>query len=109
MIKEKKHALLAPSSASRWLTCTPSARLEEKIVEEKPSTYADEGTVAHALAELLIEQKLYRVTQAEYDEIFLFISNIPNEDDGTYYNEEMHEHCENFAEFVIEKYKDALN
>lgn len=44
------HALLSASSSHRWLSCTPSARLEEAY-ENKSSSYAEEGTAAHALAE----------------------------------------------------------
>lgn len=50
-----KHALLGASGASRWLTCTPSARLEEQF-EETTSTYAEEGTLAHELAELKVRK-----------------------------------------------------
>lgn len=45
-----KHAVLSASSSDRWLHCPPSARLCERV-EEKPSSYAAEGTVAHAKAE----------------------------------------------------------
>ena len=45
-----KHALLSASSSARWLHCPPSARLEERV-EEKPSAYAAEGTLAHSKAE----------------------------------------------------------
>jgi hypothetical protein len=40
------HALLSPSASERWLRCTPSARLEEKLPAVS-SRYADEGTLAH--------------------------------------------------------------
>lgn len=50
-----EHALLAPSSASRWLACPPSARLEEKFPEEEESIYAAEGTLCHDISELLIK------------------------------------------------------
>ncbi|WP_290452105.1 DUF2800 domain-containing protein, partial [Faecalibaculum rodentium] len=47
-----RHALLSASSSKRWLSCTPSARLEEQFQEESGgSVYAEEGTAAHALAE----------------------------------------------------------
>jgi hypothetical protein len=47
-----KHALLSASSSKRWLSCTPSARLEEQFKDEPGgSVYAEEGTAAHALAE----------------------------------------------------------
>lgn len=45
-----QHALLGASSAHRWLNCPPSARLTEHIAD-KGSSYAAEGTLAHALAE----------------------------------------------------------
>ncbi|MDO5015269.1 MAG: DUF2800 domain-containing protein [Clostridia bacterium] len=52
----EEHALLSPSSADRWLNCTPSARLESKEPDTS-SIYAEEGTLAHKLAE--IELKAY--------------------------------------------------
>lgn len=53
--KERAHALLSASGASRWMTCTPSARLEENF-EEKESVYAAEGTLAHEIAELKLRK-----------------------------------------------------
>lgn len=47
------HALLAPSSAKRWMTCTPSARLEATR-PEKDTAYTREGTIAHAMAEAML-------------------------------------------------------
>ncbi|MEE1324936.1 MAG: DUF2800 domain-containing protein [Bifidobacteriaceae bacterium] len=47
------HALLAPSSAKRWMTCTPSARLEA-TVPNKDTAYTREGTIAHAMAEAML-------------------------------------------------------
>ena len=49
----ERHAILGPSSAYRWLACTPSARFEEQIPEEE-SEYAAEGTLAHDLAALML-------------------------------------------------------
>ena len=56
-----KHALLSASSSKRWLSCTPSARLEEQF-QEVPggSVYAEEGTAAHALAEHKLKKALKR-------------------------------------------------
>lgn len=50
---ERAHALLSASSASRWINCTPSPRLEEQF-ENKESIYAQEGTFAHEMAELIL-------------------------------------------------------
>ena len=47
-----KHAELSPSSASRWVACPPSARLNEKLIErfgDAGSPFAEGGTMAHEL------------------------------------------------------------
>lgn len=46
----EKHALLSASAAARWLSCPPSARLCAEVADEG-STYAEEGTLAHAICE----------------------------------------------------------
>ena len=48
----RKHAALSPSSAARWINCPGSVRISALCPEPPSSPYADEGTVAHALAEL---------------------------------------------------------
>lgn len=48
------HAKLGPSSSSRWMNCPGSVRISEGI-KEKSSPYAEEGTKAHALSELMFE------------------------------------------------------
>ena len=53
-----EHALLSASGAGRWLSCPPSARLEE-AVEEEESEYAREGSFAHSLAERNLNMRLY--------------------------------------------------
>ncbi len=60
----RAHALLSASGASRWLNCTPSARLEEKFAESKSSVYADEGTLAHEFADIKLHCLNGQVTQA---------------------------------------------
>ena len=51
---KRAHALLSASGASRWLNCTPSAKLEDVYGEKITSSYAAEGTLAHELSELYI-------------------------------------------------------
>lgn len=51
------HALLSASGAHRWLNCTPSARLESDE-PESTSAAAEQGTVAHALAEHKLRRAL---------------------------------------------------
>lgn len=51
------HAILSASGASRWLACTPSARLEEQF-PDSTSEYAKEGTLAHEVCELKVRKNL---------------------------------------------------
>lgn len=54
---ERDHAILSPSSAKRWINCTPSALLAEEA-GSKSSVYAEEGTLAHEIAEHALTQYL---------------------------------------------------
>lgn len=92
--------MLSASGASRWLICTPSARLEQTI-DEIESNYADEGTVAHRLAELLIKHKLKKVSPKGYADKLDEIMNTE------YYSEEMHGYVEEYAEFVMDTLRAA--
>lgn len=47
------HAILAPSASKRWMTCPPSARLEAQV-PSKDTAYTKEGTIAHSMAEALL-------------------------------------------------------
>ena len=38
------HAILSASGSKRWMSCTPSARLEQQF-EEQTSSFAEEGTL----------------------------------------------------------------
>ena len=46
----RAHAVLSASAADRWMHCPPSARLAEQYPHTS-SSYADEGTRAHEIAE----------------------------------------------------------
>lgn len=61
---ERDHAILSPSSAKRWINCTPSALLAEEAGSES-SVYAEEGTLAHEIA----EYALTRYLEGNYDPI----------------------------------------
>ena len=55
-----QHAVLSASSAAKWLNCTPSARMEEKMPDTAGESAA-EGTLAHELAELKA-RKYFKIT-----------------------------------------------
>lgn len=61
----EKHALLSASSAARWLTCTAAPRFEEGL-PESTSAYAEEGRLAHAVAELKVLKKFTILSSRTY-------------------------------------------
>ena len=61
------HASLGPSSAGRWLTCTASVRMAEEFPNPKAeSSFAEEGTAAHALAELEARREFLGLSEDDY-------------------------------------------
>lgn len=53
-----KHALLSPSSAHRWMAC-PASVVLERLVPNRSSKYADEGTAAHELAAMTLQDRAH--------------------------------------------------
>lgn len=72
-----KHAILSPSSADRWMQCPGSVALSEGL-EDSGSSYADEGTAAHFLAETCLRAG---TNAAEYIEEVIAVS----ETEGAYF------------------------
>ncbi|WP_311776964.1 DUF2800 domain-containing protein [Trueperella abortisuis] len=54
-----QHALLSASGSHRWLNCPPSAVLESRE-PDSPSAAAEQGIVAHALAEWKLRRSLHQ-------------------------------------------------
>lgn len=88
-----KHALLSASSSHRWLNCPPSARLCEQY-DDKGSSYAAEGTDAHALCE-------YKLRQA------LGMEATDPSENLTWFNEEMSDCATGYAAYVLEQVEAA--
>lgn len=95
-----KHALLSPSSAERWLACTPSARLGEKYPDTAGEA-AKEGTIAHALGEALIRYEAEIISEEVY------LKEISEIEQSEYYNADMLELMEEYKDFVMEAYQVA--
>lgn len=88
------HAVLSPSGASRWLVCTPSAQLEQSFANTS-SEYAKEGTLAHAIAELILngdEDFDVKLSFLQQDELYTPI---------------MLEHASDFADYVMAQCTDT--
>lgn len=97
------HTLLSPSSSHRWLICTPSAKLESNE-PSIPSVYAEEGTEAHALAELKLSYALEKISVEEYDakfELFKLNSKFYNET----FNEFVNDYITEVLTIIKEDYK----
>lgn len=65
---DKKHALLSPSSAHRWLVCPGSVPFT-MYIPKTTSVYAEEGTKAHDLAEKILRQE--QIEPSNYDKDML--------------------------------------
>ena len=117
------HAVLGASSAHRWLICTPSARLCEKLTSRfgsESSPYAAEGTKAHALAEMKVRLAYYKadgMTAAKH-------SRMPPEQQEAYLGinefrfkalrnelgdipKDMEQATDSYCDIVMEKYLSA--
>ena len=63
-----KHARCSASAAYRWINCPGSVALSDQCQDPGSSNYADEGTLAHAVAELKIRHEIGELTDLEYQE-----------------------------------------
>ena len=87
------HSEKGPSSSSRWIHCTPSAKLCADMPDQATG-YAEEGTQAHELCEYLLKKEM----------------GIEMEDPRSnlsYYNAEMEECCQGYRDYVMELYEEA--
>jgi hypothetical protein len=92
------HALLSPSAAHRWLNCTAAPRLEENIADSG-STFAEEGTLAHAYCAKHLKGFLGLPTVDEDAEIKQLFDK--------YHTGEMDEYTDTYKTIVLEKYNAA--
>ena len=97
----RAHALLSASSSGRWLSCTPSARLEEQFPESNSSEYAKEGTFAHELSELEIRFSIGLITKKSY------LAQKKSLSASEFFTEEMEEETDKYVSHVRDCWKDA--
>src|ERR1700761_3798260 len=85
------HAILSPSSAGRWLKCTPSARLELDFPDTE-SDAAREGSLAHSIAEVLLKSRSH----------LLSIKDWKYFKEQEFYTAAMYEHVQGFYNYINE-------
>lgn len=94
-----EHALLAASDADRWIHCPASVRLTQHY-PDRDEDFAAEGTVAHALAELLLMERYFAAfSQDQLDEI----KRSPH------YNQAMLDYVNEFISVVDQQFALASN
>lgn len=93
----RAHALLSASGASRWLNCTPSARLEEKYdASSGSSSYAAEGTLAHEFGDITLRYKNGEIDTKLYNRELKKLRKNP------LYTDEMEEQVDKYVVYVME-------
>ena len=92
------HALLSASGSKRWLSCTPSARLEATLPEQKRQAgsfdFSLEGTTAHSLAEIKLRNYFGQIQIEDYEKEYEHIKTTP------YYNDDFEANVDNYVLYV---------
>jgi hypothetical protein len=92
------HALLSASGSKRWLSCTPSAKLEATLPEQKRAAgafdFSQEGTTAHSLAEAKLRYHFGQIGIEEYESEISTIKATP------YYNDDFEAHVDSYVLYV---------
>ena len=81
------HSILGASAADRWMNCTPSAQLTAGM-EDETTTFAAEGTAAHALCEWKVRKALK-----------MRAGRRPTSD---YWTDEMEEFTDDYRDFIMD-------
>lgn len=91
-----KHARLSASSAFRWINCPGSVALSDQCPAPASSSYADEGTLAHAIGELKLRYVNDELTKRQLN------AKMKPLLQSEYYCGEMEEATGYYADAVIE-------
>jgi hypothetical protein len=93
------HAKLSPSGAHRWMACSGSVQLEAEYPDSS-SSYAREGTAAHELAAIVLEN-----SEAYANDYVgkMFEFNDHGEDVMWPITKEMADYVDDYVNFVLER------
>lgn len=94
------HALLSASGASRWMACTPSARLEQNF-KNKTSEDAERGTLAHELGELKLRKELEGLSTRSFN------SKVKKIQENELYTADMPDYVDMYVETCLERVSEA--
>lgn len=90
-----QHSILSASGAHRWLKCPPSALLEAQF-PDKTSDSAEEGTLAHKLAEGRV-RNYFLIDDFNKRKLGAFIKKLK---DLPLWNDEMLEHTDTYLDYI---------
>ncbi|MBP3037956.1 DUF2800 domain-containing protein [Bacillaceae bacterium Marseille-Q3522] len=93
---DRSHAKLSASGSKRWLTCTPSVKLEQEF-PDSTSVYAEEGTLAHEISEQYLLKHLEIISKAA------FTRRINKHKKHELFSEGMLDYVESYVDQVIER------
>lgn len=93
----EEHAKLSASGSSRWINCPGSIVLESSF-GEKESEYAEEGRLAHSVAELKLTKYFKKGIGPKK-----FKSAMDEFKKSPYWNKSMDDYTDDYFEFVKEK------
>jgi hypothetical protein len=94
------HAVLSASASHRWLACPPSAQLERQFPSET-SSYAEEGTFAHALAELKLSRAMNLIKPSTFKKRLAEMKKDPN------YSAGLEEYVDQYVSQVGERFMES--
>lgn len=89
------HALLGPSSSKRWINCPGSVRATEGIPETY-SAYAEEGSLAHDISDLMLQRELGDISPQK---LAGQMRAIRKKD---WYTPEMEDHCKDYVKYCMQ-------
>ena len=92
------HAVCSASASERWMHCTAAPRFEEQFPREETSVYAQEGTVAHAVCEVLASKRFHLMTSQKAGLELKRIKKDP------LFSDEMLQTAEAYTQYLAEAY-----
>ena len=98
-----KHALLGASKADQWINCPPSARTQESVTESG-SDYAQEGTLAHELAEVKLLGRVAKCNAKKRKDLAAQYEKIKA---NKFYDQEMEQATDEYCSLVEERFMAA--